>query len=1024
MAESYVKSAVKSEKSATPEPSPKPAYEWIYLPRDRKKFDGNVLDYVDFRDNFVNAYMSNPKCSPTNQLAILKDLVSGRAAAILRHVKGQGAIETALKVLDEHYESAPLREAELEYELNHFHPIQGDDVIRWEDLTHFVGACLEQHLASDKFENHSALISRLLAKMPLDCRVCWVKKEKKHGYRDLPGVQRLERLHDFIGKIASDLRLAVGPEKGKTQNQTEKKPQKKRLPKEGKYAVVEQQDPPTNPPPAAEKPAPYPGCPLCNEKDRLAKCGIFAKMEPDAQVRKVFEYKLCFNCLNGHSWTNCLSTKVCDADPDCKFRHHPLLHGAKLIKELIPPSPKPEPETPLHTMVEIPVMSTCAEGSPFNTQHTLRLVSLDVRGPSGLKKTVPALLDPGCARTTIKECLARELGLESKATGSILVQTAIGISCRAMGNVSFAFKGSGGTDWFLAEDAASVLDLVTPSIKINWKEWIKQHSDFSDVVISETTLGKAQVIIGIDNKVLMLAKPGTTCMRGKVLAYQTPLGWTVSGCVSNEDGELINAAPSFSSWEYPQKGRALLDEFRRFNSLEEVGIQVRSSGLLYDQEKELKELEKDVQIVGGRFQVSMLWKPSKDPPEVGELESPEGSSLRWITQQCVYVDDLYAGFDSVAEATDMVNRIDKSMAKYGFVMTKWKSNFPEVLAGIPEERQDKSSKVVGETKVSKALGLLWDPETDLFEKFWLEGPKWFSVPEEDWPHQPKVLTQGLDEVKTKSKALSGIFVLMEEPDPYVECNRIIDLVPEEDRKDASKILTFEKDLAKSAQQRFFVDELKRIQKEGKMLFSSGQLAKLMVWLDQEGLLRAETRLGNVQGISDVQKYPIVLPRHAPVSKLVIRDAHCNNAHAGAKLQPPGVLFEFGALFTAAATWCFVWICARFQQLHPSGVDLVLRALFPSSKEFGGHDRHCPENPVRATGCLGLQPEIFLVDHQVSGMSSAPLAASSPAKQVQVQVYKSPSSKYTEDVTNLKSKDAGFNMVLRTGFLDRQLCVSM
>lgn len=84
------------------------------------------------------------------------------------------------------------------------------------------------------------------------------------------------------------------------------------------------------------------------------------------------------------------------------------------------------------------------------------------------------------------------------------------------------------------------------------------------------------------------------------------------------------------------------------------------------------------------------------------------------------------------------------------------------------------------------------------------------------------------------------------------------------------------------QQRFYHHEIKLLQ-AGKPLPNNSWLIKLAPFVDQKGCLRVGGRLANAN-IPDGAKHQIILPPHAPISTLIIREAHYVTVHGGPTLM--------------------------------------------------------------------------------------------------------------------------------------------
>ncbi|KAH8233851.1 hypothetical protein KR032_011452, partial [Drosophila birchii] len=92
---------------------------------------------------------------------------------------------------------------------------------------------------------------------------------------------------------------------------------------------------------------------------------------------------------------------------------------------------------------------------------------------------------------------------------------------------------------------------------------------------------------------------------------------------------------------------------------------------------------------------------------------PLGSS---VLKHDFYVDDCLTGADSIPEAVQIQQKLNKILLPSGFKLRKWCSNNSEVLSQIPKEDIDIVSNVkLDETLQQysvKTLGLFWMPQKD------------------------------------------------------------------------------------------------------------------------------------------------------------------------------------------------------------------------------------------------------------------------------------------------------------------------
>jgi hypothetical protein len=81
-----------------------------------------------------------------------------------------------------------------------------------------------------------------------------------------------------------------------------------------------------------------------------------------------------------------------------------------------------------------------------------------------------------------------------------------------------------------------------------------------------------------------------------------------------------------------------------------------------------------------------------------------------------YVDDIFGGEDSIANAQKVVEQVNQLCMAGGFPLKKWVSNNSEILSSIPlKDRIDTSCILIDESSAIHTLGLAWDPSTDQFK---------------------------------------------------------------------------------------------------------------------------------------------------------------------------------------------------------------------------------------------------------------------------------------------------------------------
>ena len=94
-----------------------------------------------------------------------------------------------------------------------------------------------------------------------------------------------------------------------------------------------------------------------------------------------------------------------------------------------------------------------------------------------------------------------------------------------------------------------------------------------------------------------------------------------------------------------------------------------------------------------------------------------------------------------------------------------------------------------------------------------------------------------------------------------------------------EVINAEFHFIKKAQQEEFNEEYDVVMKQ-KCVSVKSSLSCLMPFMDEDGIIRANTRIREADYIPYNVKHPIILPRHHQVSKLIVRQQHLDNNHYG------------------------------------------------------------------------------------------------------------------------------------------------
>lgn len=130
---------------------------------------------------------------------------------------------------------------------------------------------------------------------------------------------------------------------------------------------------------------------------------------------------------------------------------------------------------------------------------------------------------------------------------------------------------------------------------------------------------------------------------------------------------------------------------------------------------EVKQYRFCVHLFGGTWSPAVCTYALRRTATDYGSEFSSGTSL--AVQKSFYVDDCLASFQTIEEASRLVNEIQDLLAKGGFHLTKFTSNSPELLKQFPPERCSKAAqsyRLTDSELEEHALGVKWNAVKDEF----------------------------------------------------------------------------------------------------------------------------------------------------------------------------------------------------------------------------------------------------------------------------------------------------------------------
>ncbi|KAL7291704.1 hypothetical protein TKK_0014493 [Trichogramma kaykai] len=198
------------------------------------------------------------------------------------------------------------------------------------------------------------------------------------------------------------------------------------------------------------------------------------------------------------------------------------------------------------------------------------------------------------------------------------------------------------------------------------------------------------------------------------------------------------------------------------------------------------------------------------------------------------------------------------------------------------------------------------PEQLLESKLWWSGPSWLTLPAADWSmgvREPKDAAAAADVFHVQQERMindqreDSIMKVFENFSTYTKLIRVIAycgrwLHKTRARKNSMNyvsnyVTTAELAWARAIlfqalQRHYFAAELQCLQ-SGRQLQKKSKLARLTLFIDEQGLLRLGGRLHNAP-LTYNERHPILLPNENIIVKRIVEDAHIVTVHGGVQLM--------------------------------------------------------------------------------------------------------------------------------------------
>ena len=424
-----------------------------------------------------------------------------------------------------------------------------DKLIGFSTVVKNLHSFLTNAAAHDQLSNPT-LINELLSKLPLSKRYDWATYAMKHR------PVTIKTFSTWLDEVAHSVALIIGV-KNERPNNARRRDQ------------VLQTRPCTE-------------CQFCQKDHKIEECNEFLRLSVDRRWDWARNQRVCFGCLiPGHPAAECERCQRCNMN-DCPRRHHRLLHDDQPAR------------VNLHAKVPMPggVLFKVIPVKLFNASKEVDTY---------------ALLDDGSSVTLIDSQLVSALELTGTEDELTLQWFGKQVNRQKTVVVTCAIRGSGPR--MVLHNARSVTGLSLPTQEVELKRLVEEFPGISCLPIESLARVRPQILIGLDNAHLMIAKQVIPADSGLLSAVETSLGWTVYGATQSPAQSQVLLIDTTFDWDEAERLaqlERLADEY-----FETESLTLFKPDRLYendDNRRARQMLEETTKRIGDRFETGLLWR--------------------------------------------------------------------------------------------------------------------------------------------------------------------------------------------------------------------------------------------------------------------------------------------------------------------------------------------------------------------------------------------------------------------------------
>jgi len=363
----------------------------VRLPRlELPYFDGDLLQWISFRDIFQSAIHNKANLSDAQKLTYLKGQLRGEASRLIQSML---ITDSNYQIAWDQLQSRYQNDREILYAiLRRFDHMPSSLPHSHSSVRHIIDTSREcirslQVLMLPVDQWDAILLFYIVKKLDHQCKQLWEQSLQDSS------VPPLSSLFDFLEQRARALAAGSTESKGSRPTNRDDRP---------KYNANS----------VTSLHVTGSSCVVCKGPYHpLFKCQSFVNLDLQTRMNTLRSSKSCFNCLaSSHSVSKCPSTRTCKK---CDAKHHTLIHQDSL-------SPRENPSRTVTHHVQQPVNRPNSSASPpgnYSISQTDRLGPLlstarvRAQDSCGQLHTFRILLDNGSNTNFVTEACIQTLGL-------------------------------------------------------------------------------------------------------------------------------------------------------------------------------------------------------------------------------------------------------------------------------------------------------------------------------------------------------------------------------------------------------------------------------------------------------------------------------------------------------------------------------------------------------------------------------------------------------------------------------------